>query len=658
MTKVKINLFGGLELVGLDDANLNRKVKAVAAFLALQQGQPQSREKIATLFWENSPEEQARTNLRQCLSSLRKQLNDALITRDDLVQLNPTHFELDVARFEALITSGEDQQIEEALSIYKGDLLDGFSVKEEGFESWLRPERERLRNLMIDGLIRLISAKEAIGNHAAITTFAARLLVLDPINEAAHRSLMKAYAAQGRHEAALKQFETCKQTLERELGVGPQQQTTQIVNEIRQQRTQNAGKNGIVLGRNLETGNLEIDLSLPSKPSVAVMPFANLSDISEHKHFAKGLTDEVTTTLCHIDKLFVVAPSSMGGYHGGGLDVARVRREQGVRYILDGSVRWAADRLRVTSKLIDSETGEHLWADQFDGPTSDIFDIQDQISKEVAVALQVQLTDGEQARVWARGTNNLKAWSLTVQAAELIGRHQQKDSQSAKALVQDALQADPKYVDAWCELGWCHWSDARHHWSDCIDKSLKTARELGEHARNLNPDIAGPWLLLSLTALQEAKFEEAVQCAEKALSLGRGQAFAVAIAAMVFEYCGRAAEAVQLIQEAMRLTPIYPPWYRVCFGRALHLAGHLPQAIEVLTDFPEYHDGTFSFPATLVTALHEAGQQAQAKDIAKEALRREPTFTIEQWSKPQKFARHSDLARYQAALQATGLPVH
>jgi|GEM_PF-2360444 len=657
MSKLKINLFGSVELVGREEATLTRKVKGVAAFLALQRGQPSAREKLAALFWENSPEEQARTNLRQCLSSLRKQLQGALITKDDLVLFDLSQIELDAIRFEELITSEDAQEIEEAASIYKADLLDGFNFKEDAFESWLRPERERYRNLMIGGLTRLISAKEASGDHAAIATLTARLLVMDPINEAAHRTLMKTYAAQGRYEAALKQFETCKQMLARELGVGPRQQTIDILNEVHRQRKPNAARSDIVLGRNPETGRLEIDLSLPNKPSVAVMPFSNLSDVSGHKHFAKGLTDEITTTLCQIDKLFVVAPSSMAGYAGEATDVTRIRREQGIRYILEGSVQWAADRLRVTSKLIDSETGRHVWGDQFDGAASDIFNIQDHISKEVTVALQVRLTDGEQARAWARGTDDLQSWSLTVRAAELIARHQQKHTQKAKGLVQEALHADPNYVDAWCELGWCHWSDARHHWSGCAEASLKTARELGEKARNLNSDIAGPWLLLALTALQETEFEEAINYAEKALALGRGQAFTVAISAMVFEYCGRAVEAVNLLQEAMRLTPIYPPWYRVCLGRALHLAGDMSQAIEVLTDFAEYHDGTFSFPVTLVTALHEVGQQARARSIAQEALRREPTFTIEEWSEPQKFARDSDLARYQVALEAIGLPM-
>ena len=162
--------------------------------------------------------------------------------------------------------------------------------------------------------------------------------------------------------------------------------------------------------------------------------------------------------------------------------------------------------------------------------------------------------------------------------------------------------------------------------------------------------------MLALTALQEEAYDDAVRFAEEALRLGRGQSFVVAICAMVFLYCQRAKLAVTLIEEAMRLCPVYPPWYRVTHGKACHLAGETQRAINVLSDFPEYWEGTFGFPVALVAALDEAGRTDEAQSIARQALDAEPDFTITAWAKPQKYSNSRDLERYTAVLMRLGLP--
>jgi DNA-binding SARP family transcriptional activator/pimeloyl-ACP methyl ester carboxylesterase len=246
MTDVKINLFGGLEVVGPIQKPLTRKVRAVAAYLALQFGRPQSREKIAVLFWENSPEDQARTNLRQCLTALRKHFHGALIADSETVSLDPSIVHTDVSKFESLINRKDHASLETATAIYRGELLEGFNFKEEAFEAWIRTERERYRSLMVDGLFNLIEQAEAANNTETAAKFSTRLLALDPLNEKVHRALMRVFAAQGRYDAALKQFEVCKSVLNRELNAQPEQETIALMRNVREQRMGNASKPVVV----------------------------------------------------------------------------------------------------------------------------------------------------------------------------------------------------------------------------------------------------------------------------------------------------------------------------------------------------------------------------------------------------------------------------
>lgn len=240
MTATKITLLGGLEIDAGTEAktvSLTRKARGLVAYLALRHGKPQSREKLADLLWGGSAEEQARANLRQTLSTVQKILNDHLIADGDQFAIAPSAIELDVTRFEQLAANGDAAALEQAAALYGGDLLDGFSLKEEAFEAWVRPERERLRTVATETLTKLAAYCEEVQDYERCAQAANRLLALDPLREDAHRALMRAYAAQGRESEALKQFEACRDKLRRELDVAPQPETLALVEDIRRQRS-------------------------------------------------------------------------------------------------------------------------------------------------------------------------------------------------------------------------------------------------------------------------------------------------------------------------------------------------------------------------------------------------------------------------------------
>jgi len=243
MAGLRIALLGGLDIAGGETAagaSLTRKPRALVAYLALRGARGQSREKLAELLWGNSAEEQARANLRQALSSIRKALNGdgaaCLATEGDRISLAGPDIDLDVASFERLAAEATGETLKLAAALYKGDLLDGFSLKEDSFEAWARAERERLRLLAFDALTKLIAHCDEVGDTERCVETAARLLSLDPLREAAHRILMRAYATQGRQASALKQFEACRDILKRELGVEPEPETAALYRELRQQR--------------------------------------------------------------------------------------------------------------------------------------------------------------------------------------------------------------------------------------------------------------------------------------------------------------------------------------------------------------------------------------------------------------------------------------
>ncbi len=397
-------------------------------------------------------------------------------------------------------------------------------------------------------------------------------------------------------------------------------------------------------------------LALPEKPSVAILPFINMSGDPEQEYFADGLTDEIGTVLAKIEKLFVIAQSSTRAYKSRDVDVRQVGREQGVRYVLQGSVRRAGDRIRVTARLTDCSTGFEIWADRYQNELADFFDIQDEITREVAVALQVALTDGEQAKIWASGTKSIDAWDLTIRGGELVNHHRREDTERARLLLERAIELDPNYVDAWCKLGWCHWSDARHGWSPSPEQSLSRAREIGEHAAALDKVASEPWSLLALTAVQEGLGDEAADYADNAVARAAGHSFVLGISGMVLGFCGRPAEAVKLMKRAMRLSPICPDWYRMCLARSCFLSGDAEGAIRELIDAPPMLDGVFVFPVILVASLYEMGRSDEARAICATALKEEPDFTIEAWLRPQMYKNDQDQQRIVSALEALGLP--
>jgi adenylate cyclase len=232
--------------------------------------------------------------------------------------------------------------------------------------------------------------------------------------------------------------------------------------------------------------------ALPEKPSIAVLPFDNLSGDPNQDYFADGITENIITALSKIPEVFVIARNSVFRYKGKPIKVQKVADDLGIRYVLEGSIQRASNRFRITGQLIDATTGHHLWAEKYDRVLEDFFAVQDEITLAIVSSLQVKLTDGEQARLRDRSTDDLEAWGLAVRGYSYWHRYTKEDNAKARELFQRAIEVDPVYAWAWTMLGFTYFIDTRYGWHRSRDESFKKMVECAQKSvflDDMDPDV-------------------------------------------------------------------------------------------------------------------------------------------------------------------------
>jgi adenylate cyclase len=397
-------------------------------------------------------------------------------------------------------------------------------------------------------------------------------------------------------------------------------------------------------------------VAMPDQPSLAVLPFQNMSGDSEQDYFCDGLVEDIITSLSKLVGLRVIARNSSFVYKGRSVDVREVAKQLGVRHVLEGSVRKSGNRVRITAQLIDADNGSHVWADRYDRAVDDIFAIQDEITLVLATEMQVKLTDGEQARLRYTTTNNVEAWNYWVEGLSHYRQPVTKEQWGrVRPCWEKALSLDPKSAALHAMLGFIHYGDARFGWWDNHETALAKARTYVERALELDPENADAYTTSSLLLMLQSRFEEAVVDARKAIELAPGSADAATFACFVLVSSGYPDEATIQIQRAMSLSPNYPPNYLGHLGNAHRLSGRIEEAIAAFKAYDARHPG---FGLTdLVIAYQQNDQREEAQQAAKRLLAARPNFTIASWLKTQF---RSDTVRLEAdiaALSAAELPM-
>jgi len=659
MADLKINVLGGLEIIGLGEQVLTRKAKAVAAYLALKGGQPQSRERITALFWENSSEEQARASLRQCLSTLRKQFDIALIAGSDAVSLDPIAVDVDAKRFEQEIGTEDRETLEHVLSLYKGDLLEGFNLKEEGFESWIRTERERYRNLMIDGLVRLLGQYEQRKDTGSVIKFAARLLELDPLNESVHRDLMRAYSAQGRHHVALKQFELCRKALDRELQVQPQPETLALYDKLRaERRSPGDGKVDnaphLDVARGLRT--LGIDFSLPQKPSIILLPLKDLSESGELSHFAEGIRIDLQSALVKISGLFVIAAGNAAIYANRDMDPEQVSQEMGVRYVFEGSTQGNKEQIRITAQLNDAASGQVVWSERYDRKMDEPFAVQDDIVERIVTCLDVQLVSGEQAKVWRKTLRNPKALELYYKGLQLLTAFDKRSVATARQLFEKVSEISPDVTLGPTLVAFCHYWDATKGWSADPKDALDKAAVWSHRAAAMDDADGQAHAIQAHVMLLGGRHMEALKAAEEAIRIRPLCANTNALSGNVLLYCGRPKEAVERVKSAIRSAPVYAPWWVEILASAYRDSGQNELAIAAASELVRKNPDGINGLLVLTSALVADNRLQTAKAHAARIMTLDPEFSLSRYAAQLPYENRAALKTLLADLRKAGLP--
>jgi adenylate cyclase len=310
----------------------------------------------------------------------------------------------------------------------------------------------------------------------------------------------------------------------------------------------------------IEVASMEkMAFPLPDKPSVAVLPFDNMTGDPQQEYLSDGISENIILALSKIPKLFVIARNSTFTYKGKPVKVQQVSEELGVRYVVEGSVQKSGDRLRVTAQLIDAITGNHLWSERYDRNLEDIFTIQDEITLKILTALQVELTDGEQARMWAKGTENLDAYLKLMQAREYYLQMNMESAALARQMAEAAIALDPEYGDAYSWLGATHMLDVYLGTSKSPKESIAKAIELTQKALALDDSLAVARSRLGFLYTLIRQHEKGVAEAEQAVALNPNSAGAHDYLGFALRFAGRPEEAIPVIKRAIRLNPFLPP---------------------------------------------------------------------------------------------------
>lgn len=394
---------------------------------------------------------------------------------------------------------------------------------------------------------------------------------------------------------------------------------------------------------------------LPDKPSIAVLPFVNMSGDPKQEYFSDGITEEIITALSKAPRLFVIARNSTFTYKGKPVKVQKVAEDLGVRYVLEGSVRTAGDRVRITAQLIDAVTGHHLWAERYDGEMKDIFALQDGITLKILMALQIKLTEGEQRVLLGKGTNSLDAYLKLLQSGEHAVRFTTEDNVLARQLAEEAIALDPGYAMAYLRLSATHLMDLLYGSSKSPGESLKLAEELVQKALALDANLAEAHAFLGRIYLTKRQHEKAIAEGERALALGPNSDFIHAALAFTLRYSGRPGEAIALYKKAIRLNPIPPAWYFSGLGGSYFELGQYEEAIAELKKALNFApDSQFSHMG-LAATYSKLGREEEARAAAAEVLRINPTFSLEQWAKTHMYKNQTDCDRFVEALRKAGL---
>jgi adenylate cyclase len=392
------------------------------------------------------------------------------------------------------------------------------------------------------------------------------------------------------------------------------------------------------------------------KPSIAILPFENRTSDDDIDFFSTGLAEDILTALTRVAGIFVIARDSSFSFKDKAADLKQVSQELGIRYVLQGSVRKAGERVRVSAKLTDTVNGSPIWAETYNRTLDDIFDLQDDITKEIVTALRVKFTDGETAHWVSRGTSNIDAWRLAGEGFQLFQRFNLANTKRAQELLKRATEADPNYAFAWGQLALTYWFEARINADVDVNETITLASECARQA--MASDAHEPWAIgstgLILTFL--GNHDAALAIAREGVAKNPGSAEVRAIYSFCLGFANKVPEAIEVMEEAIRLNPLHPEWYLTNLPRLYDQVDRTDDAISVAEKALQNAPNVFSHQLFLASLYGRQGRMEDAKAMAAALLQLTPNFTVSQTEQYLMNPDVSYLKKFSDGLIRAGLP--
>jgi TolB-like protein/DNA-binding SARP family transcriptional activator len=705
MAELDLTLLGGFEArlsSGVVAKLPGQKDRALLAFLAISAGDAHPRERLAGLLWSERSDQQARDSLKQSLLRVRRGLgpaaSNALRADRQSIALDRTDIHVDVLSFQRLAEEKSIDALARAASLYRGDLLDGIAVRDPAFEDWLMVERQRLRHLLERALASLMGQALDAGNREMADNAARRLLLIDPLSEAAHRTLMQVHAAEGQTSLAFKVFEQLRGRLHRELCVAPEAATIALYDRIRRERSvastaaEPPARSAVAIGSPLAKLGPDEDVARQAplahalaaatesteppattelavrerpampKASLAVLPFLSLNGDADQQHLSDGITEDIITELSRFSNLFVLAGSASSGDRGGELDLVRVGRELGVDYLAEGSVRRIGDRIRVNAQLIEAGSGKHLWAEKYDREAAELLAAHDDIVLAIATALGYRVEAAGRDRSLRLSPEALSAHDLALRSDALNLRFTKKDNVEARRLAERAVELDPHSALAHVQLSWAHCMDHLFGWTTDRKQCLNDAIAVARHAVLLDDMDSRARTVLGFGLLYRREYEEARAILQTAIALNPNDVEARATYSLLLTAIGDSEAALEQLDIAKRRKPFELTWVSVARGIASFTGRRYDEAIAALLQAPHHNNEVrFWLTASYAGAGRLPAARTEAAEFLAEAERDVPLLrrSREDWEAYLRgFMEYRDQEQFEhlfAALHAAGL---
>jgi adenylate cyclase len=399
---------------------------------------------------------------------------------------------------------------------------------------------------------------------------------------------------------------------------------------------------------------------LPDRPSIAVLPFDNMSGDPEQEYFSDGITEDIITNLSKISGLLVISRNSSFLYKGKKAKIQDIAKDLGVRYVLEGSVRRGGDRVRITAQLIDGKTEHHVWADSYDRELKDIFSVQDDVTQKVVSELAVTLTATESERRARKHTEKFETYDMYLRARRTFNSVKKEATLKTQELSRRVIELDPNFAGGYYLLSFALSRGARFGFSNSPREDVERAYELAQKAISVDESFAYSYLALASTYLMKKQYDDAVDAVITTTRLLPGDSSAHVWLGFYLHWAGRGEKAVEAIKKARQLNPKYmegrDPTYSVFMGYAAFTAGYYEEAIKAMKQgIGRYGPAVHRHPF-LIASYIEIGKEEEARAATQELLKMNPKFSLSSWKYGRTYKNPEDIERLFNALRKAGLP--